>query len=509
MRVSSRAGGALCAAFVSLFGCALASAGPAAAAPVSPCDRFWLGPTTATNNNFNYPDKFAAYWGTSWGDGALPSGAKIVLRGQFPHARYMSFNTYNFGRASPGPNDSLYDAQIDPDPGSTNGFRPGDRRDSANRSYTMTIVNGTPPAPGTPRPANTLYTGSDGLGTTFVYRVYLPDTGEDLSGGVGLPSVELDLPGEAPVTDPAAICSTLGLQSLGGPQGLMPISTYSALRTTTSIPGDTPPVTHPAVDPPRWEKWFNYRYTVVGYFYQPYPGFDDPLVDRSTLSSAATGGPLSNKDASTMITFADRGFGDVLVIHGRAPTVPKTLAGETTFGNGQVRYWSFCQNELFSSRVEDCIADEQIPVDRHGNYTVVTSLAADRPANAKTACGFGWMEWSPNGDGAPDFDPTTGAAIPGTTLPRAKGGRPEAGLIAYRQILPASGFAGSIANVTGPGQEASTLGSYLPTSRYMSRAEFQSLGCPLRRHGHRHWHGDHRHHEVGRPATGGRRGARV
>jgi hypothetical protein len=463
-----------CGAFLGL------GAGTASAGPFSPCDHVWIGPTTATSNNFNYPDAFATYWGTSWGDGALPAGAKIVLRGRFPHARYMSFNTYNFGRTSPGPNDSLYDAQIDPDPGATNGFRPGERRDAADRDYTITIVNGTAPTAGQPRPANTLYTGSASLGTTVVYRIYLPDAnqGDDLTAGAGLPDVELDVPGQPPITDPATVCSTLGLQTLGGAQGLMPIATYSALRTTTATPGQAPPATHPAVDPPRWERWFNYRYSVVGYFDQPYDGFDAPTVDRSTIPATATGGPLSNKDASTMITFADRGFGDVLVIHGRAPTVPHTLGGETTFGTGDVRYWSFCQNELFSSKVDGCIADEQIPVAADGTYTVVTSLADDRPANATARCGYGFMPWSPAGDGAPDFDPDTGAAIPGTTLPASKGGRPQAGFIAYRQILPQPGFAGSIANVATPGTEPAALGGYLPTASYTTRAAFEARGCP-------------------------------
>jgi hypothetical protein len=513
------------ASLLSLFGYILATAPLASAEPVSPCVQFWQGPVTATSSNHNYPDEFAAYWGANWADGSLPEGAKLVLRGRFPHARYMSFNTYNFGRPSPGPNDSLYDAQIEPDPGSTNGFRPGERRDSADRDYTVTIVNGTPPPAGTPRPANTVYTGSAGLGTTFVYRVYLPDEGADLSGGVGLPDVTLELPGEEPITDPAKVCDALELQRLGGPTGLMPIATYSNLRTTTSVPGEAPPATHPAVDPPRWERWFNYRYSVVGYFHQPYDGFEHPLVDRTTIPSTGTGGPLSNKDAYSLITFADRGFGakrrgrhargsgakahrsaagtahakkTSLVIRGRAPSVPETLEGNRTFGSGDVRYWSFCQNELFSSRVIDCIVDEEIPVDSDGDYTLVTSLAAHRPANARTKCGFAWMEWSPNGDGAPDFDPSTGGAIPDTALPREKGGRPEQGFIGYRQILPSPDFVGSIANVSAPGEE-SALGDYLPKARYMTRSKFQSLGCPAKRgKGHGKHHRKHQERGHGR-----------
>ena len=39
------------------------------------------------------------------------------------------------------------DLDIDPDPGSSNPFRAGVRRDVEPRAYTVTIANGTPPNP--------------------------------------------------------------------------------------------------------------------------------------------------------------------------------------------------------------------------------------------------------------------------------------------------------------------------------------------------------------------------
>ena len=92
-------------ATLATFAILAASAAPARAIPLDPCDRFWAGSTTAQTNNINYPDEFAAYWGSNWTNG-MPAGAKLVLHGHFPHARYMSFNTYNFNTASvhqPGP----------------------------------------------------------------------------------------------------------------------------------------------------------------------------------------------------------------------------------------------------------------------------------------------------------------------------------------------------------------------------------------------------------------------
>ncbi len=457
---------------------------PGGAVPLNPCDRFWAGSTTAQTNNINYPDEFAAYWGSSWTNG-LPTGAELTLHGQFPHARYMSFNTYNFNQppSSAGPNDSLPDTQIAPDPGSTNPYVPGNARDASNRGYTIHVVSGTPPANPADRAPNTIYTGrSPGLGVTLVYRIYLADKGTSVDGDGGLPTAELHLADGSTVGDGSPICQALSVEALGGAQGLIDVPTYARLRTKTLVNGVEsnvpPPVTHPAVNPPRWERYFNYRYSMVGQFYQTYPGFSTPLVDRSTISSAPTGGPLSNKDAYTMIAFGDRGFGQLMVIHGRAPTVPETYNGEGTMGTGQVRYWSFCQNEFQSSRYVDCLFDQDVPIARDGTYTIVTGDPADRPRNAKRACGVAWLDWPTNGDGAPDYVPGGDPkGIPGTLLPPEKGGRREMGMIAYRQILPSPSFTQGINSVTSPGTEGALMGDYLPASEYVSKDQFESLAC--------------------------------
>ena len=69
---------------------------------------------------------------------------------------------------------------------------------------------------------------------------------------------------------------------------------------------------------------------------------------------------------------------------------------------GQLRYWSICQNEgLLTTAVEDCLYDEQIPTDSHGNYTIVTSLPGDRPAQRQhTAAASPSCRGRHNGDGA-------------------------------------------------------------------------------------------------------------
>jgi hypothetical protein len=69
-------------------------------------------------------------------------------------------------------------------------------------------------------------------------------------------------------------------------------------------------------------------------------------------------------------------------------------------GTGQMRYWSMCQNEsLFTTKSAGCVYDAQVPVDKHGDYTIVTSLPGVRPSNATTRCGVAYIHWPKNGDG--------------------------------------------------------------------------------------------------------------
>ena len=96
------------------------------------------------------------------------------------------------------------------------------------------------------------------------------------------------------------------------------------------------------------------------------------------------------------------------------------------------------------------------PLDKDGFYTIVTSRAEDRPSNAIERCGAAWVEWPVQGDGA---------------------GHPDDAFLIVRNTLPAPDFSEAIQNVSKPGDEASVMGPYLPTGEYMSRTDFEALGC--------------------------------
>src|SRR5215469_15641244 len=69
----------------------VAATGPVAAGPVS-CQLSW---TKATGNSA-YPDTSATYWTVKF---PVVTGGYLSVAGTFPHARYMSFNSYQ-GRAA-------------------------------------------------------------------------------------------------------------------------------------------------------------------------------------------------------------------------------------------------------------------------------------------------------------------------------------------------------------------------------------------------------------------------
>src|SRR5690242_10609849 len=147
----------------------------------------WILEPSADRENILFPDLATRYLGAAI---PVPPGGAIELKGQFPHARYMSLQTYSTTLQTAT---NLRDDQIEPDPGSTNPFRVGADRNATERDYTVRIVGGVPPAD---PPANTLYNNSaDGTraGNGFAYRIYLPDRGTGAFGGVPAPSITLIL----------------------------------------------------------------------------------------------------------------------------------------------------------------------------------------------------------------------------------------------------------------------------------------------------------------------------
>jgi hypothetical protein len=364
----------------------------------------------------------------------MPAGASIVLKGQYAHARYQSLNSYDAD--THGPTDAVNDVSTAPDLGSANPYLPGALRATMkNRSYTVNVLNETPPAQ---RAANTLYAGVAGqTSVTLLYRVYLPDRGTDITGGAGLPRPELHL-ADGQVLTGQALCDATSAATTTPPVDPVPFQEYLQLRDQ---PGK--PATFPAEQTPLWRAFYNNTFTLQCGF-----------LGACDTNPQRTGGQYSNRDNNYVAAFTNRQFGPVLVLTGKLPVTPKTLAGQRRMkADVDMRYWSMCSNEFETTKGVACVNDETVPTRANRRYTIVASLPADRPQNATARCGVAWLPLTPDGDGA---------------------GHPDDGYLLMRNMLPSAGFHHAVQDTSTPGDEQAVMGAYLPTGTYMTVDQFQT-----------------------------------
>ncbi len=372
--------------------------------------------------NAAFPDRNATYWLTRFE--AIPA-TRLVLRGTYPQARYISFHAYDEAQH---PVDSLADVDLDPDPGSGNPFR------AAGASGTYTAFIEFTPKPATPA-RNTLYAGQTTDGSPnpsgfVIYRVYVADDAGDPAGSEPLPDVSLQTPGGEVAF---ARCEPQP-PSTGG-------AINEALKTAT-YPDDAPRSVPfpPAQFPPKFLRFYSTEDAVLDRF-PPNPVF--PLVPRSP------GGFLSNQHIAYLYVNLSRQYGDVFVFRAKAPAAPDTRSGDDVTQPSDARYWSLCQNEFVTQRFVDCVADFETPRDADGWFTTVVSDVADRPANATAANGVSWLPW---------------------------GGAYYDALVIYRHMLPATTFGQAIQRVPKGVDPATVMGGYYPRGAYCSTTAFEAGG---------------------------------
>lgn len=401
------------------------------AATTTPRSCGWILEPTADRENILFPDITTRYLAAAL---PVPPGGSIEITGEFPHARYMSLQTYSSTLQSIS---DLKDTAIEPDSGSHNPFLDGASRLAAARNYTVHVVAGRAPAGG--GPANTLYEqSSDGSSSGFglAYRVYLPDRADEPYGGVATPSLTLVLATGTRIPLPQC------------PDLVPDTSALTRAIGQSALPAYALPAVDLIAQPtPVWHKYVNAPTSYgLGVTDNPVLGSLNQTVQQ--IGATLPSGLGENADNKYVYTFLSREYGDVAVLHARLPSTPRTRDGEAAMGTGQLRYWSICTGNRLT-QAYGCLVDEDMPVDANGDFTLVVSPAAARPSNATTACGVGWL---PDG---PDLQ----------------------GILIMRNMLPDPSFAEAIQNAT-PGTEAQTLGPYYPTGRYYANAAaYEQTGC--------------------------------
>lgn len=377
--------------------------------------------------NFAFPDDSSTYWMTRFA--SVPQ-SRLIIEGDYPHARYFSFHVYDdAGR----PIDALADFEIRPDTGSFNPFA-SHKLSSRSRKYTGFVVFTAKPER---RETNTMYAGDmeDGIPNPsgfLIYRVYVSDDPDDPAGEVPLPTVSLDAPGGATTLE-FGHCEPVPPSDNGAINRLTRESDFpDAIPRVLPFPGTT--------EDPRFRR-----------FYGP----DREIRERFPSNPATDALPYVNSGFYANLHIAylyvriSRDWGDVFVFRARAPSFPDSRAGADVTAPRQVRYFSICQNELATQRVVACVPDHEMVIDSDGYFTFVISDPSDRPANAVPAEGINWLPW-----GGPYYD----------------------GVVIYRHMLPAPGFAQAIQNVPEGTDPQPVLGDYFPRAAYCSRTDLERGG---------------------------------
>ncbi len=417
---------------------------------------FWPGPKLRTGYYTTDPDDYGLEnqlpdtgntFSTAWF--RIPAGARLVVKGDFPHMRHWSFVTYSENGV---PRDALNDVDIEPDTGSVNPFRAGVARDAQPRHYRFTIANGAPPSP---RPANTVYTLDEpGVAIGMHMRNYVPDRSIDWTGGVGVPQVELHLAnGKVLAGEEACAATDAPLRGQQVPL-TVPKPLWLALNHLPWRAADHTPAQPFEVTAMR--KFYNREHLLMQTFFPALPS-DGMAVEK--------GGFWSNPVTRYGYTYLSQAYGQVYVVRGKMPRTPRTWRGDATplDQGADMRYWSLCTTTAPPvGNTVDCVHDENLQglVDAGGHFNVVVSLAPDRPANATEKCGVAWMEYG-NGDGIP-------------------GGSADFGAVINRHTLVNPAFKHSWFDVKTLHGEDAAMGAYLPrVFNLHDKARFEALGCPV------------------------------
>jgi hypothetical protein len=290
---------------------------------------------------------------------------EIVIKGQFPYARYMSFTLA-------GQIDTVIatapDRVLIPDPGSTNPFLPGADWNADNRNYTVKIRFNAPPqgsehfvpeAGNNTFYAGTLKDGSPNKVGLIGYRIYVPSIGYDKLGGVGLPKITYC----AAEKD----CSNTNL---------------AVTVNKTTLPENP---LNPA-------NVFNNETS--------FKRCDDMVEQNCDLTWSRIGviaTRILQPDLNTVYTVScqiKRDPGKLLFIRWKAPTFPDTYHNMGILGNEDMRYWSMSIITRVGLLGLYTIGDFQTVIDKKGYVNLVISFGAPRPSRVTTENGFTWVDSS-------------------------------------------------------------------------------------------------------------------
>ncbi len=414
------------------------------------------------DRGYFYPDENVVYWAASL-PGLAGQAAHYELRGEFPHARFMSIQGYTGAGAAL---DGLIDYQIEPSGGSVNPFQ-GGAGPAEPEAYTVAIIPSVrPESPA----AGALYlpdAAGDGK-FTLVYRVYWKTLGADAPVPEGYSRRQWEKQGQKPlpriyyvVDDAAKPHYQTAAQLLADRGGIAPARVVGMVLNAlghllspliAAIEQGPPRL---ANDPPDWFVGGDFLKGFAPLF-ERFPAIRDFLNSRDS----ARGNVFPNNATVYYAAFLNLRYGDIAVTRFRAPTFPDVDAGEAIDpAQQQVRYWSVCMHDPFLMYTTACKKDADFAIGDDGFVTIAFSRADKRPLDPET--GEPFRNWLP------------------VSSPNC--------LVFYRHMLPATWFTQSAyhykqsvtdsALLNDYGAVAEWSGDYGPKSVYCSKEQFQADAC--------------------------------
>lgn len=290
---------------------------------------------------------------------------EIVIKGQFPYARYISFTLSgqldNVITTAP-------DKALIPDPGSTNPFLPCTNWNANNRNYTIKILSTAPPQGSehfVPEAGNnTFYAGTlkDGTPNKFGligFRIYVPSIGYDKTGGVDLPKITYC----AAKNNCRNTIISRTINKTTKPK--------NSLNQTNVFNKETPFKCCSDIVEQNCDLIWNRIGVIATRILQP---------DLNTVYI------LSNQ--------IKRDSSKLLFIRWKAPTFPDTYHNIGISENEDMRYWSMSFITQVGLLSLYTLSDFQTVTDKNGYVNLVISFGAPRPSCVTTENGFNWIDAS-------------------------------------------------------------------------------------------------------------------
>ena len=347
-----------------------AAAVPRATAIVPKCA--WPVVTNASNVNVAYPDTNATYWTTPY---KVEPNTRLVVNGNYPSARFMSFNTYDstFGAFSVnGVKGAIFDYQIMPNAGSANPWQHNGTRTAPGANlrgdlrggtkFRVSVSSSVPSSTPNTIPLAPAGTTPGAIGFLLM-RVYLPKNGN--FSAVALPSISVVT---ASGTSTIAPCTPGQRTAPGQPNPQLPADAAAAMKkvlTKLSTTGDSSSGPGPC-QPPNCP----------------------PDLQFARASAATTNSVFPNSASAYVSAIFQPDPTKVVLVRAVAPRTPAldppgTQPQPWQSPRYQLRYFSLCNNiyrkpwpvvinKLPGGQVDEgCRADNATKLDRYGRFTYV------------------------------------------------------------------------------------------------------------------------------------------